>query len=155
MKAIPDSLSAAEFKLMTAIIAEGASYRMPLYDAVAAQMIALHEYPRGTSVLKRDLRTLREPAVLLIIDDDGEATGPSGWSGIKHLKRWAVSTIVHAAAGEAAHYQEAAIAAACHKRLLLVETTVEHRDTWISALAPLPYMVISPRATTKPSAPAE
>lgn len=154
MNFLPHTLSATERKLTAAIMVQHASCRSPLYDAVAAQLMALHEYPRGGQVLKRDLKTLRDPAVVLIGDDDGEATGPTGWSGIRHAKRWAVSAIIHAAAGEAAHYQAAVIAAGTHKRLLLVETTAEHRDAWISALAPLPYFVISPPDAATASEPA-
>ena len=70
------------------------------------------------------------PVVLLLQEDDGLAVGPEGWRCAVRARWWARSLIIHAAAGEARHYELAVATALLSGRLLMVETDSAHGPAW-------------------------
>jgi hypothetical protein len=59
------------------------------------------------------------------------------------VKAWSACAAVHAAGGEARHYEAVVAAAVGRRRLVLIETSSEFRDAWLRFLAPRPVHLIS------------
>lgn len=136
----------AALNRLAAAVSQLAPHRLPIYRAVADGRIALVEPSRRTSVPSRMLIASNRPTILLIGDDDDAPTGPTGWCCARRAKKWGRSALIHAAAGEPAHYRAAVLGAEFHDRFVLVETDTAHRDAWASWLhSVMPGVVITTR----------
>ena len=123
----------------------GCHAHIPLFEAVRAGTLALvYVTDRTAPVSIGELKRMGKPVVVLIGDDDGQATGPAGWSCAVPVARWARTGLIHGAGAEAAHYRVAVAGAAAHRRLMLVETESRFIAQWAGLLAPTPMLIIAP-----------
>lgn len=135
-----------QLERVAAAAAHAVPHRLPLFRAACDGRIALIEPQRGSVIGTRVLKSIMRPAILLIGDDDVRPSGPKGWACARRARRWASAAIVHAAGGDVAHYRAAVAAAGMHQRVLLVETTSQHQDGWLSFLPEaMPVAIITTR----------
>ena len=95
----------------------------------------------------RQLRLATRPTVLLIGDDPGNAEGqggPTAWQCAREIGKWCQGAIIHAAAGEPRHYQEAVRGALMLGRLAMIETTSMYVKAWAECLACPTTLLILP-----------
>lgn len=137
---------AARLERLASAAAHLVPHRLPIYRAAADGLIAVIEPRRETPIPSRAMAALNRPGILLIGDDDETPTGPAAWQCGRRARKWGSLAIVHAAGGDSSHYRAAVVAAGLHRRLLLIETTSEQRDAWLSFLAAaMPVAVITTR----------
>lgn len=109
----------------------GQGFRLPIYRAVLACRINLTEVTRGGVVPSRALKTSPRPLLIVLGDDDHVPSGPDGWPQARKLLRWAKAVVIHAAGGEAQHYEAIVAITRRSDRCLLIETTSGHLDAWL------------------------
>ena len=123
-----------------------APHRVPLLRAVGEGLISLCELTRGTTLPTHQLERALRPVLVLVGDDDGLDTGPSGWAARPRLAGWARHAFVHATGGDVPSY-ETAIGLALHrKRVVLIETGTVHVMAWhfLFARAGVPTLNLVP-----------
>lgn len=142
--------------------AQIAPWRVPLFRALGEGRIMLAGVPRGAPDISIGrLKRARLPVVVLIEDDDYLSSGPDGFPGAQRMLRWAHAVILHAAGGEPAHYEAAALIAARHGRAVLIETSSAQAEAWAVACARWAPAALArgfamvPRGGAHPIAPSE
>ena len=88
-------------------------------------------------------------------DVDGEKPDapPDEWRCAKRIRWWCKAAVIHGAAGEAAHYRNAAIVTEMAKRFVFVEARSEHAAAWAAIIRCPTSLVILPRKGAHPIAP--
>jgi hypothetical protein len=109
--------------------AGGEAFRIPLFRAAAAGVLAVASAVGGTPIPARILKQ-RHPTVVLLADDHPGAIGPEAWPQARKLARWAPLVALHATGGQPEHYAMFAAAAVHHGRLLVVEIELRHLAAW-------------------------
>jgi len=112
--------------------AHGFGFRNPLYRAALAGDLAgiIEVPPRGR--LPRNVFWTEATTVAVIGDDAGLSSGPADFPDAARLFAWARRVMIHAAGGEAVHYEWLVQAARIHRRVLLVETTTAAEPAWMA-----------------------
>ena len=142
----------AELEKVTAAVAVNAPYALPIYRAARDGLINLIQAGRGAQIPQKMLERPGRPIVVLISDDDYQGTGPAGWFCGLRCRRWARGCMIHAAAGEAQHYEIALKGALLTGRFLLVETSMDQHAAWKSFLDPkIPTLTIISRTGVHPA----
>ncbi len=110
-------------------------HRIPVVQAWLDGRIAHLEVQRSgcAGKTKRFLAMARLPALVLIGDDDGEDTGPDGWSVAQRLLRWARVVVLHATGAERWHYEVTIATAEAYGRVLMVECGSSTLAAWKQA----------------------
>jgi pimeloyl-ACP methyl ester carboxylesterase len=116
----------------TIVRAEQAGKRhvVPVLRAAAAGMINAGFVMRGHPFAMRPMKRGRRPVLIILGDDDHQATGPAGWPQAERLLRWARLVVLHGAGGEPQHYAAAVLAAQEHRRVLMIETSSGQIEAW-------------------------
>jgi hypothetical protein len=137
----------------------GQGFRIPILRAVFERRVSFVESARGGRIPAKVLQDQR-PHLILLGDDDGCSSGPAGWPQARKLLRWSRRVMLHAAGGEAEHYEVAVTATEQTGRLLLIETSMERMPDWLALVQeqrpPVPTLVLRPRPgePTHPTCPA-
>jgi hypothetical protein len=127
-----------------------------LLRAVRDGRISLHiSQPENAHSFKNWAKTTaRQPAVVLIGDDDGLQRGAPAWGGYAYrIVRWSTHVMVHAAGAEPGHYEGAVRVAEGGGRVLVIETCVASAPSWLRVLTAIPprhRLVIWPREGVHP-----
>lgn len=122
------------------------AHRIPIVQATIDRRICHQEFNRTSPARQVKLFLAaagRQPAVVLLGDDDDEPSGPAGWACARRLLDWADLLIVHGTGGEREHYEAAVEATQTLRRVLFVETTSDLAPAWIEAARlcnPLPAL---------------
>ena len=139
-----------------AAVAVHAPHQLPLIRAVRDGQLNLIQPGRGAQVPQKILDRPSRPIVVLIGDDDDMSTGPAAWACALRVRRWALTGMIHAAAGEAQHYEHALMGVLLTGRFLLVETSMVHHGAWkefldvkISTLSVISRTGVHPTVTPK------
>ena len=134
-----------QFARVCSYMSQQAPHTLPLLRAAASG--ALHLIVPGRDAGLHPGRMAGDrPVCVLLGDDDGTSTGPSGFRCAKAMRKWARGAIVHAAGGEPEHYALAAYGALLCERMVLVETTTQYADAWARLFAGrMPVTLIRPR----------
>ncbi len=131
-------MSALPPAVIDRVIAEVATltpWKLPLLRAARSGDVAYFELDRGAKLLPEEMAPIGKPAVVVIGDDDDMATGPAGWPGTRRLLRyWASGALIHAAGGEASHYEVAIGWAQQLRRVVIVETSSTYAEDWMATL---------------------
>ena len=110
--------------------------RVPLFRALGDARIVLAGVPRGAGEISIGrLKRAQLPVLVLIEDDDHAASGPAGFPAAQRVLRWAHAVILHAAGGDAAHYEAAVEIAERHGRAVMIETSSDKAESWALACA--------------------
>jgi len=75
----------------------------------------------------------RRPELVLVADDDGCPTGPSGWGQAARLLAWARYVLIHASSGRGDAYHAAMSIAVLTGRFVLIETSTDFAEAWRAA----------------------
>ncbi|NPD66063.1 hypothetical protein HN018_19580 [Lichenicola cladoniae] len=132
----------------------GADHHVTLFNATAAGRIAFTALPHRLS--KPNLYQLnksKRPALILVGDDDDQVTGPLGWAATAQLVSWARIAVVHGAGADQRSYLMAVAAAEDFGRALLIETSSDAAEAWMTTLraADVPsVMVVPPPGSVHP-----
>lgn len=116
--------------------ANDAEHHVVLLEAAAARQLAYTAL--GSRLARPNLHALNKaagPALIVVGDDDGDTTGPTGWLALPQLATWARGAVVHGTGGDRPTYQLAISMAQEVGRLLLVETSSDAVEPWALALA--------------------
>jgi hypothetical protein len=126
-----------------------------LFRTVRDRQISLVVVPRDAPISDKVLNRSQRPMVVLVGDDDGASTGPSGFRAWRRLKQWAGCALVHAAAADVESYTVAIMMAAVLGKLLLIETSSAREPEWAAALevASIPAVGVLPRGGVHPVPP--
>jgi hypothetical protein len=105
---------------------------IPLFRALAEGRIVVVFVWRGASdappaMLARPPR----PVVALILDDDGLNSGPAAFPAAAGVLRHTRALILHAAAGEAEHYEQAVAMAEAEGSCAVIECGTVHAEAWL------------------------
>jgi hypothetical protein len=112
----------------------GAQHHVPVLRALGAWRITLTLMFRGAGQFPlAAIRRGGRPALIRIADDDEFAAGPEAFPAAWAALRWARAHIVHAAAGIAAHYEDAVATAEAKGSCALVECSSAHAPAWVEA----------------------
>ena len=76
----------------------------------------------------------KRPSLIMVGDDEGRTTGPMGWVATAQLMQWAKGALVHATGGDQQSYMLAVTMAEQFSRLLLVETSSDAAEAWVTGL---------------------
>ena len=144
----PDTID----RVIAILAAHGQEHRVALLRAVRRGEVNLIEAMRAGIVPSRVLKDKSRPLVVLIGDDDYVTTGPTGWSTLPKLLRWANGAMVHASGGDAPSYEMAIGMALTRRRFLLVEASSERVREWGDALLAkrIPFVCFVPREGAHP-----
>lgn len=116
--------------------ARGFGFRNALYRrALAGDVRVMEVLPGITARILKPFLRLSGGVVAVIGDDAGISEGPPSFSQARRLFGWASHVMLHAAGGEAAHYQIVADTAAIGANVLLVETCTLHEAAWVQVAA--------------------
>jgi hypothetical protein len=116
--------------------ARGFGFRNALYRrALAGDVRVMEILPGATARILKPFLRLSGGTVAVIGDDGGISQGPESFSQARRLFGWASHVMVHAAGGEAVHYQLVADTAAAGAHVLLVETTTCAEAAWMHMAA--------------------
>jgi hypothetical protein len=141
-----------DIERVTAAVAAHAPFALPLYRAARDGLLNLIQPERGAQVPLKMLERPGRPIVVLIGDDDHQSTGPEAWACALRVRRWARAGMIHAAGGEAQHYENALAGALLTGRFLLVETSMVHHAGWKGFLDPrIPTLNIISRTGVHPT----
>ncbi len=127
--------------------AHGSSHHIPLFKSAGVGRIAMTCL---TDRLSRPnlyaLNRAKQPALILIGDDDDSVTGPMGWAATAQVMQWARAVFVHASGGDQRSYMLGVTMAEDVGRLLLVETSSDAAEAWVAALqhADVPTVLLLP-----------
>ena len=144
-----------DLEKVTAAVAVHAPHALPVYRAARDGLIIMIQPGRDAQVPSKLLDQPSRPILVLISDDDYRSTGPGGWSCALRVRRWAKGAIIHAAAGEAQHYEIALAGTLLAARFVLVETSASQQSAWQALLSPkMPILNIIPRDGVHPARPA-
>ena len=138
-------LNRAEIDRLVNVTAQLGPWAMPVIEALQAGIIGVQMLQRTERAPLGDMRRAPLPLLILIGDDDDASTGPDGWRPALAAIRWARGAILHAAGGEAAHYETAVMGTLATGRMLLIETSTQHAPAWATALGSTPTLFIIPR----------
>ena len=116
-------------EIMAAQAMAGYGFRNPIYRAALAGDAALVELMPGARI-PREVLWRNAPTIIVANDDGGRSNGAGDFPDADKLMKWARRVIIHAAGGEAAHYQLAVDALREHGRVLFVETRTAHEVAW-------------------------
>jgi hypothetical protein len=109
--------------------AGGEGFRVPLFRAAQAGLLAVATVIGGEPVISWILKR-QKPTAVVLLDDQPSATGPDAWPQARKLARWAHLVALHATGGQVEHYAHFAQHAVRHGRLLIVEIELRHLDAW-------------------------
>lgn len=144
-----------DLEKVTAAVAVHAPHALPVYRAARDGLIIMIQPGRGVQVPSKLLDQRSRPVLVLISDDDYESSGPKGWTCALRVGRWAKGGIIHAAAGEAEHYELALAGTLLAARFVLVETSASQQAEWQALFSPkMPILNIVPRDGVHPAPPA-
>ena len=115
---------------LTAFVAANAPYQLPVWRAARDGLINLIQPQRGAQIPQKMLERTGRPIIILIGDDDDVSTGPAAWACALRVRRWALTGMIHAAAGEPQHYENVLMGALLTRRFLLIETSMVHHAAW-------------------------
>jgi len=109
-----------------------APHIVPMLTASYHDQMSLACVERGIAAPLRVLDRARKPAAVVIGDDhaDGFDVGPTGFSGLPRLLRWARFVVVNATGPVRQHYQEFVAMTLEHRKFLLIETGTSRSDAW-------------------------
>lgn len=137
---------------ITAAVAVQAPFALPIYRAARDGLINLIQPGRDVQIPQKLLDRPRRPIVVLIGDDDYESSGPEAWACGLRVRRWARAGMIHAAGGEAEHYENALAGALLTGRLLLIETSMAQHSIWKTFLGSrIPVLNIVSRTGVHPA----
>jgi hypothetical protein len=124
-----------------------------LFRACRDQQISL--VTREVSISDKVLNRSQRPMVVLLGDDDGHSSGPSGFRSWRRLKSWAGCALIHAAAADVETYTVAIAMAVLQGRMLLIETSSDMAQAWADALqaASIPAIGVLPKGGVHPVPP--
>ena len=108
----------------------GFDFRNPIYRALLAGEIGAVSEIAPRKRIPRDAFWHPRPAIIILGDDAGVSNGPHDFPDAARAFAWAASAMIHAAAGQAHHYEAAAIAARLTRRVLLIETRTANEIGW-------------------------
>ena len=110
----------------------GYAFRNPIYRAaLAGDLGAIVEVLPGGRVPREALWS-DAATVAVIADDAGLSRGPADFPDAERLFAWARRVMIHAAGGEAFHYEWTVKAARIFRRVLMVETTTAAEPAWMA-----------------------
>jgi hypothetical protein len=142
----------SDLEKITAAIAIHSPFALPIYRAARDGLINLIQPGRGAQVPQKMLDRPDRPVIVLVGDDDDQSTGPEAWACGLRVRRWARAGMVHAAAGEAQHYQNALAGALLTRQFLLVETSMIHHAAWKNFLdTKIPVLNVISRTGVHPA----
>lgn len=145
----------ADLEKVAAAVAVHAPFALPLYRAARDGLLNIIHPGRGAQVPSKMLERPGRPVLVLIGDDDDQSTGPSAWACGLRVRRWAQAGMIHAAGGEAHHYENALAGALLTGRFLLVETSMVHHAAWKNFLdTKVPVLNVISRTGVHPAPPA-
>ena len=111
------------------------AHHIPLLKAACAGQVAVTFL---SSRLSRPniyaLGKEKRPSLILVGDDEGRTTGPMGWVATAQMLQWAKGALVHATGGDQQSYTLAVTMAEQLGRLLLVETSSDAAEAWVTEL---------------------
>lgn len=138
--------SRADIARLKSIYQLAAPHRMPLLEAVEFGVIALGEVTRSSAAPTKEIDRTGLPSIILVGDDDGQDSGPTGWMSARRLAYWARYGFVHATGGTVESYRNAVRIAVQFRKLVLVETGTSHVMAWhgLFANAGVPTMNLIP-----------
>jgi hypothetical protein len=143
-----------------AMMQQAGAPQFPLLQAVYAGAVAYLPIYRTTTAhtVKEWIGQTKGPAVATIGDDDHAVKdGPGTWPVASRLLRWAQFVILHGAAGEPEHYQQAVVLANTFGRVLLIECASHNLEAWHTAAGGRAIaahsLVIAPRSGPHPIMP--
>ena len=92
------------------------------------------------------LNKAKQPALIVVGDDDNRTTGPMGWAATAQMMQWARGCLLHATGADQRSYALAVTMAEDLGRLLLVETSSDAAEAWLSVLqgADVPTVLLRP-----------
>lgn len=114
---------------MSSAMASGFEHLVPLFSAALTGKIQLFILPRGAAWPARELRQSKLPALVIIGDDDHNATGPDGWPAA--IRDFARRAMIHAASGSIGTYKMALEGCVASRRYALVETSSAKLKEWV------------------------
>ena len=142
------SISKAQLLQAIASCSINAPHTVPLLRAAYHDVISLAAVPRSATAPLKELDRARMPALVIVGDDvgDGTDTGPDGWSGIKHLTRWARRAVINGSGGTVQDYEAAVLLTVQFRKLVLVECNSKHLMAWhrVFATAGVPTINVFP-----------
>lgn len=146
-------------RLIAELVAAGAGHSAELLRIARTGKIAVVNVQPTVPAPMKTLRHMAIPTIVVVGDDPREeaALGPAGWLPFRRLLQWGSYAVLHAAAGEVAHYRAIAELTVIHRRLILIETTTDSLDAWAQRLhharpRPMPFMLIAPIDASHPVA---
>ena len=146
-------------RLIAELVAAGAGHSAELLRIARTGKIAVVNVQPTVAAPMKTLRHMAIPTIVIVGDDprDDASQGPAGWLPFRRLLQWGSYAVLHAAAGEVAHYRAIAELTVLHRRLILIETTTADLDAWAQRLhharpRPMPFMLIAPIGASHPVA---
>ena len=139
------------------LVAAVEPFRLPLLRAAYVEgTVGFCQVMRDPGTMPAIALNPGGPMVMVIGDDDLVSTGPAGFRDAQRFAEWADAAMVHAAGGEALHYQMAVDGALRMGRLLLVETSSAHASAWCDLFGKdgelrIPVLCIYPREGAHPT----
>ena len=136
----------------------GMAHQVPLLRALRLGIVSAAFVSRAASAIDLN-RFGNRPAVVVLQDDDFQASGPAGFPVARKALRWGRAFMLHAAGGEPQHYAALVEAALSLRRVVLIETSADRAEGWFTfakqATAPRPPrgLVIWPRGNVHPVVP--
>jgi|tagenome__1003787_1003787.scaffolds.fasta_scaffold20713806_1 hypothetical protein len=130
----------------------GSAGHVTLFRAVQDRQINLIIVARGTPISDAALNRSKRPMIVLLGDDDGAGSGPTGFRSWRRLRTWAGCGLIHAAAADVSSYSVAVALATLQGKLLLVETSAARAPEWVDALraSRIPAVGVLPRGGQHP-----
>ena len=110
----------------------GYGFRNPIYRAALAGELGAVIEALPHSRVPREALWHKAPTVAVIADDAGLSSGPSDFPDAERLFGWARRVMIHAAGGEAFHYEWVVEAARLFGRVVMVETTTAAEAAWMA-----------------------
>ncbi len=112
--------------------AAGDTWHRPLFREAMANRLRLIIVPPGDRVPVSMLDPTRDrrPLMVILAGDGAVPVGPDAFPQAARLLRWCGFVMLHAAGGQAEHYEIAATAAAAVGRVVIAETGSDHLAAW-------------------------
>ncbi len=123
------------------------AHHVPLFQAAGVGRIAMTGLAdRLSRPNLYSLNKSKQPALIVVGDDDHGTTGPMGWAATAQMVQWARGCLLHATGGDQRSYALAISMAEDFGRLLLIETSSDAAEAWLSVLraADVPTVLLRP-----------